>query len=90
MAHHTRGAPLVTISSIVVFLVVVTAAGGATGRGRGKFSTRGRAAWTATLRATLQAPVVLVEDLEEQHGGTIVLKMDGEGPLSVSKPADLG
>ena len=67
-----------------LFKGVIVAAGGAAGKARSGRTTR-----IAPPRTALQAPASLIEDLEEQCGGTIVLKLDGEGPFWTAGAGDL-
>ena len=50
----------------------------AAGKARVRFDARGHDSRTASLGAAIQTSALLVEDLEEQHGGAIVLEVDGD------------
>jgi len=59
----------------------VAAIGGTTEKAKGKFTTDGLSASTASPEGALEASTILVEDLEEKRRRPVVLEVDGMASL---------
>ena len=68
---------------------VAAIAGGAAGEACGGPSARRSVVLATSFRAALQAVAFLVEDLEEQHRGAIILEVDHEGTLRTANSGNL-